>query len=119
MVDRSWTEVRNKLNRRCNNYGSYWVDSRGKEDQSDHISIFFFTELPEEIGAKDLFEIFKEYGLVVVVMIPAKRDKKGRRYGFVRFRKYGDGRLLAIKLDNIFIKGRKLYANIPRFSRGG
>lgn len=48
--------------------------------------------------------------------IPPKRDKKGRRYGFVRFRKVGNESELAIKLDNIFIRGRKLYANIPRFN---
>ncbi|XP_058761119.1 uncharacterized protein LOC131634461 [Vicia villosa] len=71
----------------------------------------------EELCAKGLFAIFKGYGLMLEVAIPPKRDNKGSRYGFVRFRKVNNERELAIKLDNIFISERKLYANIPRFNR--
>lgn len=36
----------------------------------------------------------------------------------MRFRKVVDVRLLEIELDNIFIKGRKIHANVLRFQRG-
>lgn len=85
----------------------------------EKVSNFFITEFPENLSAKDLFETFKEYGLVLEVAIPPKRNKKGRRYGLLRFRKVDNERELTIKLDNIFIRGRKLYANIPRFNRDG
>lgn len=83
----------------------------------EEVSNIFFIEFPEELGAKDLFEIFKGYGLVVEVAITPKRDYSGRRYGFVRFRKVSNDKYLATKLDNIFIRGRKLNSNIPRFNR--
>ncbi|CAL5184049.1 unnamed protein product [Lathyrus oleraceus] len=65
-----------------------------------------------------MFEVFKVFGLVVEVVIPPRRNKKGKRYGFVRFRKVRDERVMAVELDNIHIQGKKLFANIPRFQRG-
>lgn len=81
------------------------------------MSNFFFTKFLEELEAKDLHEVSKEHGLVVEAVISPKRDKSGTEYGFVRFRKVNNERILATKLDNIFIKGRKLFANIPKFNR--
>lgn len=118
MASGGWTLVRNNNHRRGTKRGSHWAARRGKEAQMDEeVSNFFFIELLKELCAKDLFEIFKGYGLVLEVEIPPKRDNKGRRYNFVRFRKVNNERELAIKLDNIFIRGSKLYANIPRFNR--
>ncbi|XP_058783963.1 uncharacterized protein LOC131658712 [Vicia villosa] len=113
-----WTVVHNKNVRRTNNGGSYWNARRGKEViGNEEVSNFFITNFNEDLSARDLFENFKDYGLVMEVAIPAKRNKQGMRYGFVRFRKVENERDMAIKLDNIFIRGRKLYANIPRFNR--
>lgn len=81
------------------------------------VSNFFIIEFMEELGSKDLFEIFKGCGLAAEVPIHPKRDIKGRRYNFVKFRKVANVMDLEMKLDNIFIRGRKLYANIPRFNR--
>ncbi|CAK8575343.1 unnamed protein product [Lathyrus sativus] len=69
------------------------------------------------MDAKGMFEVFKLYGLVSKVFIATRLDKKGRRYDFVRFRKVNDERILAVKLDNIQIQGRKLHTNVPRFQR--
>lgn len=65
-----------------------------------------------------MFYIFKDFGLTVEVVILPKRDKRGRRYGFVRFRKLADSRMLEVALDNIIIKGRKIHVNTPRFQMG-
>ncbi|CAL5205475.1 unnamed protein product [Lathyrus oleraceus] len=92
---------------------------RGKGlTKDDPMSSFFFTKFSFFRGAKEMFEIFKEHGMVVEVVIPPRRDKRGKIYGFVRFIKVVDARILAVKLDNIFIQGKKIYANIPRFQRG-
>lgn len=40
-------------------------------------------------------------------------------YGFFRFRNMDDVRLMVVALNNIFIKGCLLHANIPRFKRDG
>lgn len=38
--------------------------------EEDDISSFFFTEFPEQLNAKEMFEIFKGYGLVVEGISP-------------------------------------------------
>ncbi|CAK8534234.1 unnamed protein product [Lathyrus sativus] len=123
-----WTEVRHtKSNRQKVDTRSIWGAKNGKcaengngaENEKNNISSFFFTEFLEGFKAKNMFEEFKHFGLVKEVVVPPKRDKKGKRYGFVRFRDVEDARVLAIILDNIMIGGKKIHANIRRFHRGG
>ncbi|XP_058784954.1 uncharacterized protein LOC131659847 [Vicia villosa] len=68
--------------------------------------------------ARDLYDVFKDYGVVDEVIIPGKRDKSGKKFGFVRFFEVVDADNLAVKLDNIFIGKQKLFVNFPRFHRG-
>lgn len=49
------------------------------------------------------------------MIIPPKRNAGGKRYGFVRFLNVKDDRLLTTKLETIFLGGRKIFSNIPRF----
>lgn len=78
---------------------------------------YFFTHFPDTHGAKEMLGIFKLYGNVVEVVIPAKKDKRGKRFGFARFTNVEDPRLFATKLDNIIIGATKIYVNPPRFQR--
>lgn len=78
---------------------------------------FFTTEFFEDYGAREMYDIFKEYGKVEELIIPMKREKRGKRYGFLKFQNIWDDKLFATKLDNIFIESKKLFANIPRFRR--
>lgn len=79
---------------------------------------FFVTEFGYKWRANDLLYEFKKLGEVEEVVIPPKKDSKGRRYGFTHFLNVKDEKLLATKLDNIILDGRKLFANVPRFNRG-
>lgn len=54
-------------------------------DRAD-ISSFYFTRITDEITEKELWRHFKQWGDVREVFIPSKRNKNGRRYGFVRFK---------------------------------
>lgn len=45
----------------------------------------FFTSFSENLKARDLFEIFLDYGKVDDVFIPLQRDQNGIRFGFVQF----------------------------------
>ncbi|CAK8561675.1 unnamed protein product [Lathyrus sativus] len=65
-----------------------------------------------------MFGVFKDYGLILEVYIPAMMDKRGMRYGFIRFRKVIDARIMAVKLNSIQILGKKIYADIQRFKCG-
>lgn len=92
---------------------SHWDSIRGKgQTKGEHISNFFFTEIPDSCGAKEMFDMVKDFRLVVEVVIPPKRDKI-----FIKW-KVENERGLAVKLDNILIKGKMIFANIPRFQRG-
>lgn len=79
--------------------------------------LFFFTELPDEYGAKDMYMLFKEFREIDEVIIPPKKDKRRKMFGFVRFFDIKDEKMMALKLDNIIIGSRKIHANIPKFNR--
>jgi hypothetical protein len=73
---------------------------------------FFITNFPERYGAKALFNAFHNYGDVMEVVIPAKRDKGGRRFGFARFARVIDPTTLENSLVNIVFGGYKISANL-------
>ncbi|GLT52598.1 hypothetical protein SLA2020_259300 [Shorea laevis] len=50
----------------------------------EQATTFFFYDFPEDRLAKDLWFSFWSYGKVADVYIPTRRDRRGRRFGFVR-----------------------------------
>lgn len=64
-----------------------------------------------------MYVISKKCGEVEELIVPVKRDKRGKKYDFLRFQNIWDDKLFAIKLDNIFIGSKNFFANIPRFRR--
>jgi len=99
-------------------------NSRGhKQDYTrvnwrDHkdVASFYFTRFPEDTTEEALWQHFKKAGDVREVFIAKKRNKNGRRYGFVRFKGVEDLQQLE-KLDNIVFGGLKMFVNIPKFGR--
>ncbi|PNY01681.1 hypothetical protein L195_g024982 [Trifolium pratense] len=61
--------------------------------------------------------VFQHYGDIVEVVIPARRDKRGERFGFARFVKVDDIRRFEYELDEIIIGRDKISVNISRFQR--
>ncbi|GKE34674.1 nucleotide-binding alpha-beta plait domain-containing protein [Tanacetum coccineum] len=94
--------------------GSY----RTKED--DVAKIFtsvYITNFPESVSAKELFHACKQYGHVVDSLIPTKRSKNGKRFGFVRFINVFNEERLVNNLCTVWVDRYKLHANIARFQR--
>ncbi|GLU06155.1 hypothetical protein SLE2022_232100 [Rubroshorea leprosula] len=59
--------------------------SHGVDNQINRqVKTFFFYNFPENREAADLWYDFAKYGKVVDVFVPRKRDKWGKRFGFVR-----------------------------------
>lgn len=81
------------------------------------VSSFFIFEFPDRIKAGHLLKNFGCMGDVVEVVIPPKKNKFGKRFGFARFNQVWDERIFAVKLDNVMIDNRKIHANLPRFVR--
>lgn len=78
---------------------------------------FFFTQIPDNFHAKHMLAAFQNYGEFEEVVIPAKRDKLGKRIGFARAVNVADPKLFAIKLDNIIIGRNKIMVNLAKFNR--
>lgn len=78
---------------------------------------FFFSDFSDSHGAHKMFRAFALYRKVVEVVIPPRRNKWGKRFGFARFVEVHDPRLFAVKLDNIIFGANKIHVNIPRFGR--
>ncbi|XP_058725583.1 uncharacterized protein LOC131596865 [Vicia villosa] len=111
----------NRVFRRRRRARARWEskDSSRNENfrENRRLSSFFFSSFADNLNAKNMYETFRSFGDIDEVFIPAKRDARGGRYGFVRFFDVEDERKLAIKLVNIFIGARKLHVNLPRYQR--
>jgi hypothetical protein len=83
----------------------------------ENLTTYFFTDFPKTFGAKAMFNAFQYYGDIVEVVIPAKRDKGGRRFGFARFDQVRDVRGFEQELDKITIRRDKISINLSRFHR--
>ncbi|PNX61493.1 hypothetical protein L195_g052481, partial [Trifolium pratense] len=86
------------------------------EDYNQYTT-YFFSEFPDSFDTKAMMKIFQHYGGIVEVVIPAKSDKGGRRFGFARFDQVNDVRRFGIELDNIIIGRDKIFVNPPHFHR--
>lgn len=100
-------------------YKSTWWDNVGRGVQGmggnqDDSKSFFFTSFRDELNAKDMYGELKGFRDINEVVI---RDIRGRKYGFVRFFKVKDARLLAEILDNIFIGDKKIFVKLLIFQR--
>jgi RNA recognition motif-containing protein len=92
---------------------------RGYVHRLDKVATsFFFTNFPEEVKAVDLWPKFARFGRVGEVYIPDKRDKQGRRFGFVKYRDVSDAREQLDLVSNIWLGSFKLRVNLSRFAKG-
>lgn len=88
--------------------------SRQLEGEIKYLNLLFH-EIPRRCNGE---VHFKRWGDVQEIFISKQRNKRGRRYGFVRFRGVSDVRKLERKLDNPIVDGLKLYVNVPKYERG-
>lgn len=78
---------------------------------------FIFTNFPEDIGLKELWEIFFTRGSVRDVYIPPKRDKNGKKFGFVKFKDIHTNQEMQSRLSDLWIRTFKIMINLARFKR--
>lgn len=92
-------------------------DQNSKRNNIGSIS-FFFSNFPDSHGMEEMWKIFHSWGRVNDIYISPRRDKSGRRFGFVDFVDVNQPKVLEAKLDAIWIGTYKLRVNIPRFDSG-
>jgi hypothetical protein len=78
---------------------------------------FFFTNFPEDASSEDLWRLFLKYGRVWEVYIPKKVDKRGRRFGFMKFKEVKEVEALTESLTDVWLGTFKLHVNRSRFNR--
>lgn len=78
---------------------------------------FYFSEFPDNSGYREMWDVFQRFGKVVEVVIPNKKNRRGKRFGFVRFLGVKEPKQFAARLDKIFIGNQKMFVNIPRYQK--
>ncbi|GLT94098.1 hypothetical protein SLE2022_118570 [Rubroshorea leprosula] len=73
---------------------------------------FFFYNFPDNWDAKALWNRFQECGRVGDVFVPARRDRWGKRFGFVRMLGVKDVQQLEGSLNQIWIGSYKLRVKV-------
>jgi hypothetical protein len=66
----------------------------------------------------DLWSLFRKFGRVWEVYIPKKLDKRGKRFGFVKFKDVTNAQELEKRMENVWWETYKLIINLSRFRRG-
>jgi hypothetical protein len=78
---------------------------------------YFFTNIPEEVQVMELWSIFAKQGRVGEVYMPKKRDKRGNRFGFVKFKEVKNVEALSSRLEDLWVGTYKIRINLSRFRR--
>jgi len=78
---------------------------------------FFFSNFPSGFGEVDMLRIFQKWARVKEVFISRRLNKWGRRFGFVSFFGVSNAGRMERELDQVYIRSRKLYVNIPKYKR--
>ncbi|KAL4554330.1 hypothetical protein LXL04_039550 [Taraxacum kok-saghyz] len=104
-------------------HGGWQQVRRRKGRFSDHLqtmkisSSFFFQNFPEDLNEGALWKTFQNYGTVVDVYIPKKRDVTNRKFGFVRFSNISTPAQCVVRLQNIWIGSFKVRVSVARYQR--
>jgi hypothetical protein len=78
---------------------------------------FFISNFPDAATTGELWKLFQKFGRVGEVYIPKKVDKKGRRFGFVKFKEVNDVEALCDSMKEVWMGSFKLWVNLARFQR--
>lgn len=79
---------------------------------------FFVSNLPERCGSADLVRVLKGFGDIANTYIARKRDRLGKRFGFVTFKRGRNMDDLEEVLKDVWIGSYKLYIVPARFVDG-
>ncbi|MCH90412.1 endonuclease/exonuclease/phosphatase family protein, partial [Trifolium medium] len=78
---------------------------------------YYFTNLPDDFKVVDLWAVFAKFGRVGEVYIPQERDKRGNRFGFVKFKEVKGVEALSKRLEDVWLGTYKIRTNLSRFGR--
>ncbi|GKU86167.1 hypothetical protein SLEP1_g729 [Rubroshorea leprosula] len=86
-----------------------------KKDNTEQRAWKICRKMAIEEVHTDMWNTFRKFGRVYAIYSPNRRSKNGSRFRFVRYLDVKDIRELERKLDQIWVEGRKLWVNTPRY----
>ncbi|XP_035834168.1 serine/arginine-rich splicing factor 12-like [Helianthus annuus] len=94
------------------------IRKKGKEiEVEDPSTTIFLANLPDEVSDKEIWLEIKRCGYLSDVYFPRKRDLKGKRFAFARFKKIRDISKLVQALNNVWFGDKRVKANVSKFQR--
>lgn len=96
-------------------FGRSTAANGGGQRQARDTTRYFFSNFPERWGAKELWPVFQRYDRVWDVFVSTRRDRTGKRFGFVSFVGVKNPTKLEHELNTIMIGNTKMNVNFPRF----
>ncbi|GKU93949.1 hypothetical protein SLEP1_g7498 [Rubroshorea leprosula] len=96
--------------RRLPGYGKHFIGQA---------TTYFFYDFPVNYSAKDLWHRFWSFGKVADVYIPERRDRRGRRFGFVRMSEVSDAEGMERKLNQIWLGSYRLKVKLAGNMKSG
>lgn len=57
---------------------------------------YYFTNFLDDLGRKELWFCFLKWGKVRDIYVPPRRDKRGKRFGFVKFEEVKNTKVLEV-----------------------
>ncbi|MCI07766.1 RNA-binding protein 25-like, partial [Trifolium medium] len=90
---------------------------QGNRIKDGEVTTFYFTNFPDYLTVHDLWERFAGIWRVDEVYIPQKLDRRGKRFGFVRFWEVQNVDGILRKLEDIWFETYKIRANLAMHQR--
>ncbi|GLT57067.1 hypothetical protein SLA2020_300670, partial [Shorea laevis] len=90
--------------------GYNWRFAEYQNRKQRQIVSFFIYNFPEDWDAKALWYRFQNCGKVVDVYLPGKRDRRGKRFGFLRMEGVQEVKSMEDRLNRIWMGSYKLRA---------
>ncbi|KAJ0744738.1 putative RNA recognition motif domain, nucleotide-binding alpha-beta plait domain superfamily [Helianthus annuus] len=89
---------------------------KGAGGGAPQIMKLFVSNLPDGSTPWELTCFMQRFGDVWKSYVAKKRDKAGKRFGFVSFKYVRDGKELVTKINGVSMGGCKLMVNVARFA---
>ncbi|KAL4590769.1 hypothetical protein LXL04_003712 [Taraxacum kok-saghyz] len=89
---------------------------RNGGDNMKETSIFI-ANIPEDCTTVILWKIFKSFGRMVDAYIPYRKNKGGKKFGFLKFIHVNDSRTLVDNINATKIDGMRIEANVSLYPK--
>ncbi|KAJ0576053.1 putative RNA recognition motif domain, nucleotide-binding alpha-beta plait domain superfamily [Helianthus annuus] len=96
-------------------YTDHYREQQVEDQMKEKAVTFYVSNIHPQISDGELWTECRNYGQIVDAYIAKKLDKKGKRFGFLRFVKITDADKMVKALNQLTFYGWRIRANVARF----